>query len=123
MHIESQPSLEGVRILVVDNEATPAGSSPRFSRAAVPRSHAVASAAEAMLAIAARRPDVLLSDIAMPGEDGYGLIRQIRQLETSAAATPLPAAALTAYASRRSRSGAPRRLSGASVETHRTFRS
>jgi signal transduction histidine kinase len=97
--LEAQPSLEGVRILVVDNEADARGLITTILESRGAEVHAVDSAAGAMLAIAARRPDVLLSDIAMPGEDGYGLIRQIRQLEASTAATPLPAAALTAYAS------------------------
>jgi CheY-like chemotaxis protein len=44
------------------------------------------------------RPDVLVSDIAMPGEDGYALIRQIRALKP-ARWGGLPAVALTAYAS------------------------
>ena len=39
----------------------------------------------------------MLSDIAMPGEDGYALIRRVRQLNPTE--PPLPAAALTAYAS------------------------
>jgi CheY-like chemotaxis protein len=39
---------------------------------------------------------VLVSDIGMPGEDGYSLIKRVRQLTPSA---PVPAAALTAYAS------------------------
>ena len=44
------------------------------------------------------RPDVMVSDIEMPDEDGYGLIRRIRAL-TSEAGGDMPAAALTAYAS------------------------
>ena len=43
------------------------------------------------------RPDVLVCDIGMPGEDGYSLIRRLRALEESQASA-LPAVALTAYA-------------------------
>jgi CheY-like chemotaxis protein len=43
-------------------------------------------------------PDVLLSDIGLPGEDGYALIRAVRELGHTSAT--LPAIALTAYARR-----------------------
>ena len=42
------------------------------------------------------KPDVLVSDIRMPGEDGYTLIRRIRALDSNAGG--LPAVALTALA-------------------------
>nr|WP_263971802.1 response regulator [Leptolyngbya ohadii] len=57
---------------------------------------AVASAAAALETLERSRPDVLLSDIRMPGEDGYHLIRQIRALEAEQGGH-LPAAAITAY--------------------------
>ena len=55
-----------------------------------------ASVADALVALRQERIDVLLTDIAMPGEDGYDLIRRLRKLD---AGTGLPAAALTAFAS------------------------
>ena len=54
----------------------------------------------------AQRPDVLLSDIGMPGEDGYALIRQVRARE--ARERRLPAAALTAYVRAEDRAAALR---------------
>jgi signal transduction histidine kinase len=90
------PSLEGVRVLVVDNEADARGLVSAILASAGASVQAVDCASEAFDAIRAHRPDVLLSDIGMPGEDGYSLIRRVRQLT---AGTPLPAAALTAYAS------------------------
>jgi CheY-like chemotaxis protein len=57
----------------------------------------VGSAAEALEAIAAEVPDLLISDIGMPGEDGYELIRLVRQLPAETGGK-LPAIALTAYA-------------------------
>jgi CheY-like chemotaxis protein len=42
------------------------------------------------------RPDVILSDIAMPGEDGYTFIRKVRQLSPETGGK-IPAASLTAY--------------------------
>ena len=56
-----------------------------------------ASAREALRLLTGGQPiNVLLSDIAMPGEDGYELIRQVRALSASVAG--LPAAAVTAFA-------------------------
>jgi CheY-like chemotaxis protein len=57
---------------------------------------AVATAREALEALESEVPDVLLSDIAMPGMDGYELIRRIREREPWSA---IPAAALTAFVS------------------------
>jgi CheY-like chemotaxis protein len=53
------------------------------------------SAAEGIETIQTWRPDVLVSDIEMPGEDGYTLIRRVRTLGPAIARTP--AVALTAY--------------------------
>jgi CheY-like chemotaxis protein len=58
---------------------------------------AVSSVEEAKLAVNDRVPDVLVSDIAMAGEDGYDLLVWIRSLEVGHARA-LPALAVTAYA-------------------------
>jgi CheY-like chemotaxis protein len=58
---------------------------------------AVSSAGEAILAITRKRPDVLVSDIAMPDEDGYGLIQKVRSLENGETEN-IPAVAISAYA-------------------------
>lgn len=58
---------------------------------------AVSSAHEAIRAITLNRPDVLVSDIAMPDEDGYGLIEKVRRLENGES-QKIPAVAITAYA-------------------------
>jgi CheY-like chemotaxis protein len=55
-----------------------------------------ASAAEALEALCRQKPDVLVSDLAMPGEDGYSLIDKVRAIETESG-EPTPAVALTAY--------------------------
>jgi CheY-like chemotaxis protein len=57
---------------------------------------AVSSCREALAQIDVQAPDLLLSDIAMPLEDGYDLIRQVRGRADGTAA--LPAVAVTAYA-------------------------
>jgi CheY-like chemotaxis protein len=59
---------------------------------------AAGSAALAREVLAAWRADVLVSDVGMPGEDGYGLIASLRAREGEV--SQIPAVALTAYASR-----------------------
>jgi CheY-like chemotaxis protein len=94
------PQLAGLRVLVVDDEpdarATLRALLERFG--AEPT--VVATAGEAFTAVCESPPDVLLSDIVMPGEDGYALLRRIR---TTIDATRLPAAALSARADGESR--------------------
>jgi CheY-like chemotaxis protein len=55
------------------------------------------SAGEALVAFGEQKPDVLVSDIGMPGEDGYELIRKVRTLSAERGGRT-PALALTAYA-------------------------
>ena len=55
------------------------------------------SAAEAIKAFRDWKPDLLVSDIGMPNEDGYSLIKKLRKLK-SKWAREIPAVALTAYA-------------------------
>lgn len=57
----------------------------------------VASASEALQALAQSKPDILVSDIGMPVMDGYMLLREVRKLPIAAGGT-IPAIALTAYA-------------------------
>jgi CheY-like chemotaxis protein len=59
------------------------------------------SVPEALEAIGQRRPDVLVSDIGMPREDGYSLIRRVRAMDAGVGG--IPAVALTAYASAQDR--------------------
>jgi len=59
--------------------------------------HLAASAREALQAMAAVQPQVLVSDIGMPHEDGYALMRQVRSLPAEQGGE-IPALALTAYA-------------------------
>ncbi|HEX5085367.1 MAG TPA: ATP-binding protein [Blastocatellia bacterium] len=90
-------SLEGVWAAVVDDEAN-----ARELIASVLESYgaqvtAFASAGEALeLLTSARRPDVLVCDLAMPGEDGFSLIRKLREWERAHDGV-LPAVALTAF--------------------------
>ena len=89
--------LDGIRVLVVDDEANTneAVQALLSSCGAVVR--VATSAAEALVVLDGWEPDVLLSDIAMPGEDGYALIRKVRARDAARGGL-LPAVALTAYA-------------------------
>ena len=89
--------LPGVRVLVVEDDEESRGLLESMLERLGAEVEVAGSAAEAMAAVERRAPDVLLSDIEMPGEDGYSLIRRIRALP-STERSRLPAAALTAYA-------------------------
>jgi CheY-like chemotaxis protein len=56
------------------------------------------STTEALRELERSRPDVLVSDLGMPDEDGYELIKRIRAMEAVTNSKALPALALTAYA-------------------------
>src|SRR5271165_3435843 len=98
---ENQPlpevSLANVHVLVVDDELDARSLVKRLLEMAGATVSMAASGSEAMECILARRPDVLVCDIGMPGEDGYSLIRRLRVLEESQESA-LPAVALSAYA-------------------------
>jgi CheY-like chemotaxis protein len=64
-----------------------------------------ASAFEALAKVESYRPDVIVSDVGMPGEDGYWLMTQVRAL-TQEQGGETPAIALTAYASAEDRARA-----------------
>ena len=93
---ECPPALDGLRILVVDDQPdilellheilATCGASVRMC----------SSARDALETVRTWRPELLISDISMPGEDGYWLIRNIRALP-AAQGGGIPAVALTAY--------------------------
>jgi PAS domain S-box-containing protein len=90
-------SLTDVHILVVDDEVDARELVKRLLEMAGATVSLAGSASEAIERILVARPDVLVCDIGMPGEDGFSLIRQLRVLEESQESA-LPAVALTAYA-------------------------
>jgi CheY-like chemotaxis protein len=96
---EGEPSIEGVRVLLVDDEPDTLEVVAQLLRRRGARVTARNSVFEAMAALRqATQPfDVLVSDIGMPGQDGYSLVRQVRNLEREHL-KKLPAVALTAYA-------------------------
>ncbi|HET8697242.1 MAG TPA: ATP-binding protein, partial [Gammaproteobacteria bacterium] len=88
--------LHGMKILVVDDEPDARSLLQRLFRNCNASVVAASSADEALEALLRDAPDVLISDIGMPGADGYVLIRRVRSLEGTKGA--VPAIALTAYA-------------------------
>ncbi len=90
------PSLSALRVLIVDDDADTLEVVKELLEQAGAQVTAAASAMEALEALRAQPPDVLVSDIGMPGEDGYSLIRRIRSLDPARGGR-VPAAALTAY--------------------------
>ena len=95
---ECPPALKDLRVLVVDDDAD----ARNLLTLLLERCHAKVttanSVAEALERFEEAKPDVLVSDIEMPGEDGYSCIRKIRAKEEKLNGR-IPAAALTAHAS------------------------
>ena len=98
MPLDRTPRLDGLRIALIDDEP---------DARAMLRTVLEDRGAEVREAWSARtgfelfrdwHPSVLVSDIGMPGEDGYDLLRRVREAEASSGDAPIPAVALTAYA-------------------------
>ncbi|HYE13406.1 MAG TPA: ATP-binding protein, partial [Pyrinomonadaceae bacterium] len=93
--------LSGLRVLVVDDDAETLALLRTMLAGRGAEVSAASSAGEALAALERDGADVLVSDIGMPGGDGYELIRRVRAGEAAAglpAARRVPALALTAYA-------------------------
>jgi CheY-like chemotaxis protein len=92
-----RPNLSGLRILVVDDEADARDLLAIRLRQYGADVITASSAEAAMEALAQKgRPDLIVSDIAMPGEDGYSLVRRMRALDPEQGGR-IPAIAVTAY--------------------------
>jgi len=94
---KSPQLLSGLNVLLVDDDSDTLTLMATALTKRQANVTAVSSAGEAIQAITRKRPDVLVSDIAMPDEDGYGLIEKIRLLENGETQN-IPAVAITAYA-------------------------
>jgi signal transduction histidine kinase/FixJ family two-component response regulator len=94
---EGLPSLAGLRVLVVDDEEDTRELIREVLRECGSEVILSRSAAEALDALEQHKPDILVSDLGMPDEDGYSLITRIRALPAERGGQ-IPAAALTAYA-------------------------
>jgi CheY-like chemotaxis protein len=92
---DDQP-LAGLTVLAVDDEADARELIATVLEQAGARAITVATTEEALEALSRERPDVILSDIGIPGTDGYSLMRRVRDLPADEGGET-PAAALTAY--------------------------
>jgi CheY-like chemotaxis protein len=97
MPFNNPPALKGVRVVIVDDEPDSRDLLVAALEQCEAKVFAFASASEALAAVSQLKPDVLVSDIGMPLEDGYSLIRKVRQLSAEQGGQ-IPAIALTAYA-------------------------
>jgi CheY-like chemotaxis protein len=97
MSVLECPELRGTRVLVVDDDAD----CREVLAMALERSGALVdtaeSASDAMIAFQKQRPQVLLLDLGLPDEDGFRLLRRLRELASDG--DPIPAIALTGYGS------------------------
>jgi signal transduction histidine kinase/CheY-like chemotaxis protein len=100
-----QRVLDGVKILLVEDEEDGKEVLKLTLDRLGAETRAVGSAAEAIDAYERERPDLLLSDVGLPGDSGYDLVRAIRQREASGEGS-VPAVAVTAFASEADRSRA-----------------
>jgi signal transduction histidine kinase/ActR/RegA family two-component response regulator len=96
------PSIEGARALVVDDDADARELIAMTLKDGGVDVRTVASSPEALAAFDEWRPDILIADIGMPGEDGYTLMKKLRARESDRG-DHIPAIALTAYARREDR--------------------
>jgi PAS domain S-box-containing protein len=90
-------TLEGIRVLLVEDEADTREFVIRLLETHRASVVAAASATEALSLFAADVPDIVVSDIGLPGVDGYDLMEQIRRKSVTEGGG-VPALALTAYA-------------------------
>jgi CheY-like chemotaxis protein len=90
-------SLAGASVLIVDDDADTRELLAYALRAAAVKVTVVGSAGDALATLTAEPCDLLISDLSMPAEDGYSLVRRLRELD---AASPRrrPAIAVTAHA-------------------------
>jgi CheY-like chemotaxis protein len=100
--VASRRPLEGVRILLVEDD----DDTREMTRLALDAEGAtvvaVSRARDAVAAIEAERPDVVVSDISMPGQDGHAFLRKVRSLPLTRGGK-VPAIAVTALESREAR--------------------
>ncbi|HEV8436644.1 MAG TPA: ATP-binding protein [Methylomirabilota bacterium] len=89
--------LDGIRVLLVEDDTDGREVLARMLEVAGARVVAAASVSEALEALTTIRPGVIVSDIGMPDEDGYALIRRLRARQAEAGGA-IPAIAVTGYA-------------------------
>jgi signal transduction histidine kinase/ActR/RegA family two-component response regulator len=108
----SHGALSGSTILAVDDDLDTRELIQSILESAGARVHAAGSVEDALLALQRDTPDALVTDIGMPGRDGYALLQEVRALLGDR--TPRVAVALSAYASEQDR----QRSSAAGFQRH-----
>jgi CheY-like chemotaxis protein len=93
----ARAKLDGVNVLIVEDDADARSALRVVLELAGARARIASSAAEAVTAMESEPPDVVVSDIAMPDEDGYSLVSKLRALDRSGG--QLVTVALTGHAS------------------------
>lgn len=89
--------LKEKRVLLVEDDTTTRSGLALILQNAGLIVHEAESAAVAIASYSKTLPDIIISDIGLPGENGYALLRQIREQEARADRPPVPALALTAF--------------------------
>jgi PAS domain S-box-containing protein len=95
---EGSTDLSGKRVLLVEDDSSTREGTRRLMKSAGAVVQAVESAAAGVEAYVSQPPDVIVSDVGMPGEDGYEFIQQVRSIEERQHSPRIPALALTAFA-------------------------
>jgi signal transduction histidine kinase/ActR/RegA family two-component response regulator len=111
--VDGPPELVGLTVLVVDDEPDARAMVTAVLTQCGATVTTASSVEDALRAIESEAPDILLSDIGMPGEDGYSLMRRVRALPRARGGA-MPAACLTGYATTEDR----RRALGAGFNMH-----
>jgi PAS domain S-box-containing protein len=111
--ITDHPSLDGITVLVVDDEADARNLIKRVLEECGATVFTASGSSEALELFSKERPHMIISDIGMPGEDGYDFIKKVRKLSYDKGGRT-PAAALTAFARAEDRTRALR----AGYQTH-----
>ena len=97
-HRTGLPDLSSIEILLVDDEPLAREALARLLEQCGAAVRAVGSCAAAREAVTLHRPDVIVADIGLPGEDGYSLLRRLRREEQERHQRRIPALAVTAFA-------------------------
>ena len=105
--VQDQPSLDGLKILMVDDEADARLLVKRLLEGCGAQVVLAGSAREGLESVRREHPNMLISDIGMPEEDGYAFIRKVRSLRPDEGGDT-PAAALSAFARAQDRTRALR---------------
>jgi CheY-like chemotaxis protein len=95
--VSGQPSLKGIKVLVVDDDEDARDVLTAALNSYGAEVTTATGAPQALDTLASQQVDVLVSDINMPGMDGYELIRRVRAMKPEQGGR-IPAVALTAYA-------------------------